>query len=90
MGFNDALKRNKDGSYILKHKTKEARLKGECIECGQNPSSRDLLYKYKADDMMLVRNHIEEHLTAHPKHKSVTPQWCNKCNTLIKYLVRIV
>tara|TARA_B110000495_G_C22594916_1_gene356269 strand:- start:111 stop:380 length:270 start_codon:yes stop_codon:yes gene_type:complete len=86
----DGLKKRKDGSYILKHKTKEARLKGDCIECGQNPSSRELLLRHNTEDMMLVRNHIEDHLTSHPKHKAVTPRWCSKCNALIKYIVRIV
>ena len=35
-------------------------------------------------------NNIEEHLTMHPKHKSVTPEWCGSCKALKKYLVRIV
>ena len=49
----------------------------------------NLLYKYKAEDMILVRNHIEEHLTMHPKHKSVTPDWCDDCKVLKKYIVRV-
>ena len=55
MGFKDDLKRKKDGSYILKHKTKEGKV-GDCIECGQNPKARDLLYRYNSEDMILVRN----------------------------------
>ena len=31
MGFNDDLKRKKDGSYILKHKSKEGKV-GDCTE----------------------------------------------------------
>ena len=45
MGFKDDLKRKKDGSYILKHKSKEGKV-GDCIECGENPKARDLLYRY--------------------------------------------
>jgi|TARA_R110000823_G_scaffold271302_1_gene390712 hypothetical protein len=90
MGFKDNLVRQRDGSYLLKSKTKKAKTEGMCIECGENPLVRDLLFQYKAEDMILVRNHIEEHLTMHPKHKSVTPEWCGSCKALKKYLVRIV
>ena len=89
MEYNDGLKHKKDDSYILKHKTKEGK-EGDCTECYQNPNSRDLLYKYNADDMMLVRNYIEDHLTSHHLHKSVTPDWCGTCKSLKKYLVRVV
>ena len=90
MGFKDNLVRQKDGSYLLKSKTKKAKIKGMCIECGENPSVRDLLFQYNAEDMLLVRNYIEEHLTTHPKHKSVTPDWCDTCKALKKYVVRVV
>ena len=57
MKINKNLVRNKDGSYILKYKTKKAK-KGDCIECGQNEKGRTggLLYRYKADDMISVQN----------------------------------
>jgi hypothetical protein len=90
MGFNDKLIRQKDGSYVLKSKTKKAKKEGACFECGENPAVRELLYRYNADDMILVRKHIEEHLTMHPKHKSVTPDWCNECKVLKKYVVHVV
>jgi len=88
MEYNDGLKRKRDGSYILKYKTKEGK-EGDCIECGQNPKARDLLYRYNTEDMMLVRNHIEDHLTSHHLHKSVTPEWCGTCKSLKKYLINI-
>ena len=47
------------------------------------------MYQYNAEDMISVRNHIEEHLTMHPKHKSVTPDWCDDCKVLKKYIVRV-
>ena len=88
MGFKDDLKRKRDGSYILKHKTKEGK-EGDCIECGQNPKARDLLYRYNTEDMILVRNHLEDHLRSFPKHESIKPFWCKKCQTLIKYMIKI-
>jgi hypothetical protein len=48
------------------------------------------MYRYNSDDMILVRNHIEDHLTMHPKHKSVTPDWCSTCETLKQYIVHII
>ena len=90
MGFKDNLVRQKDGSYLLKSKTKKVKKKGTCVECGENGSVRDLKYRYNSDDMILVRNHIEDHLTMHPKHKSVTPDWCSTCETLKQYIVHII
>jgi len=89
MGFNDDLTRMKDGSYILKHKSKKSK-DGDCIECGENTKSRDLLFRYNAEDMLLVRNYIGDHLTMHPKHKSVTPDWCSTCEALKQYIVNII
>jgi hypothetical protein len=88
MGFKDDLTRNKDGSYILKHKTKEGK-EGDCIECGENPKARDLLYRYNTEDMILVRNHINTQLRSFPNHESMKPVWCKKCQTLIKYIIKI-
>ena len=85
---SDRLKKRKDGSYILKHKTKEGK-EGDCIECGQNPKARDLLYRYNTEDMLLVRNHIDSHLRSFSKHESIKPLWCKKCQTLIKYMIKI-
>jgi len=90
MAFDDKLIRQKDGSYILKSKSKKANKEGVCVECGENPSVRDLMFQYNAGDMILVRNHIENHLFMHPKHKSVTPEWCGTCKAFKRYLVRIV
>ena len=90
MGFKDNLVRQKDGSYLLKSKTKKVKKKGTCVECGENGSVRDLMYRYNSDDMILVRNHIEDHLTMHPKHKSVTPDWCGTCKSLKRYVVEMV
>ena len=62
MSFKDNLVKQKDGSYMLKSKTKKVKKEGTCIDCGENPAVRDLLYQYNAEDMVLVREYIEEHL----------------------------
>ena len=90
MGFKDNLVRQKDGSYAIKSKTKENKKEGACIECGENPIVRDLLYRYNSEDVILVREYIEDHLTMHPKHKSITPIWCDTCKALKNYLVKII
>ena len=84
------LTRRKDGSYVLKHKTTKAK-KGDCKECGQNEKNRPLglIYRYKADDMILVQNHIQQYLTDYSKAKSVTPNWCGTCKALIDYSVEL-
>jgi|TARA_R110000744_G_scaffold95866_1_gene185121 hypothetical protein len=89
MGFKDSLVRQKDGSYLLKSKTKKAKKDGVCVECGENSKARDLMYQYNTEDMILVRNHIENHLFMHPKHKSVTPEWCDTCKTFKRYVVKV-
>ena len=55
MGYKDNLTRKRDGSYVLKHKTKEHK-EGDCLECGENKKNRPLggLYRYNKDDMLLV------------------------------------
>ena len=88
MAYNDDLVRKEDGSYILKHKTKKSK-DGDCIECGQNPKSRDLLYRYKTEDMILVRKHITEHLRMHSSHNTMKPMWCKKCQALIEYKIKV-
>ena len=90
MTFKDNLVREKDGSYVLKSKSKKVKKKGLCVECGENGSTRDLLYQYNAEDMISVRNYIEDHLTMHPKHKSMKAVWCDTCKTLNKYLVQLI
>jgi len=90
MSFKDRLVRQKDGSYILKSKSKKAKKEGVCVECGENPLVRDLMFQYNTEDMIMVRNHIEIHLIMHPKHKSVTPEWCGNCKAFKRYLVRII
>ena len=88
MGFNDDLIRRRDGSYILKHKTKKSK-DGDCIECGQNTKLRDLLFRYKTEDMISVRKHITEHLRMHSTHGTMKPVWCKKCQALIEYKIKI-
>ena len=87
MVYKDNLVRKRDGSYVLKHKTKKHK-KGDCPECGENPKDRELggLYRYKKDDMLLVRKHIEEHLTFYSNTKSITPNWCSACQSLKQYV----
>ena len=86
MGYNDDLVKKRDGSYVLKHKTKEHK-EGDCLECGENKKNRPLggLYRYNKDDMLLVRNHIEEHLMFYSNTRSMTPIWCDTCQALKKY-----
>ncbi len=86
--MKDNLKRKKDGSYILKSRSTAGK-NGTCIECGENSETRELLFRYKQDDLMLVKNHIEDHLISFPKHESITPIWCSKCNCLLEYLIRM-
>ena len=88
MGYKDGLAKRKDGSYILKHRTKKSK-KGDCVECGQNPETRMLLFRYNSEDMLLVREYIEEHLRIHYTHESVTPIWCGKCQALQEYRIKI-
>ena len=85
MGFKDKLIKQKNGSYVLKSKDKKVKKKGICVECGENGLDRELLYQYNAEDMILVRNYIEDHLIMHPKHKSMTPEWCGTCKSLKQY-----
>jgi hypothetical protein len=86
MGHKDNLVRKKDGSYVLKHKTKKYK-EGDCHECGENKKDRPLggLYRYNKDDMVLVRKYIEEHLTFYSSTKSITPIWCGTCQSLREY-----
>jgi len=89
MGFKDNLVKEKDGSYILKSKTKKVMKKGTCVECGENGLARELLYQYNATDMILVREYMDNHLTLYPKHKSIRPEWCDTCKTLKGYKIRL-
>jgi|TARA_R110002020_G_scaffold9305_2_gene36757 hypothetical protein len=90
MGYNDDLVKKRDGSYILKHKTKKAK-EGDCVECGQNSKNRPLggLYRYNTEDMVSVREYIENHLRTYSRHKSIKPIWCNKCQALIIYTIML-
>ena len=88
MGFKDGLAKRKDGSYVLKHKTKKSK-KGDCVECGLNPETRMLLFRYNTEDMLLVRGHIENHLLLYFTHDSITPIWCEKCQALQEYICKI-
>ena len=85
MGFKDNLVKQKDGSYMLKSKTKKVKKEGTCIDCGENPAVRDLLYQYNAEDMVLVREYMEEHLITYHTHETITPNWCSTCKSLINY-----
>ena len=88
MGYKDDLVKKKDGTYVLTHKTKEA-IDGDCIECCENPLARAYggLYKYKTEDMLMVREYMEEHLRMNHRHKSIKPIWCKKCQSLLRYTV---
>ena len=88
MPIKDKLRRRKDGSYILASKAKESKT-GDCIECGENPTTRDLLFRYKQDDLMLVKEYIEDHLTTYSSHECITPKWCSKCQCLLEYKINM-
>tara|TARA_B100000029_G_scaffold409377_1_gene410918 strand:+ start:202 stop:489 length:288 start_codon:yes stop_codon:yes gene_type:complete len=89
MGFKDNLVKQKDGSYLLKSKTKKAKKKGTCIECGENSATRNLLYQYNAEDMILVREYMEDHLIMYSNCETITPKWCSKCKSLINYITKL-
>ena len=84
------LTRRKNGSYVLKHKTKKAK-QGDCLECGQNEKNRPLglLYRFRAWDMTSVQDHMEQYLRDYHKTKSITPLWCEECKALIEYSVEL-
>jgi|TARA_R100000030_G_C3169350_1_gene102840 hypothetical protein len=86
MGFDDNLFKDKDGSYRLASKAKKVK-KGICLTCGEDSTTRDLLYEYNTDDMLLVREYIEDHLITYSNHKSMKAIWCNECKALIEYKV---
>ena len=60
---------------------------GDCHECGENKKDRPLggLYRYNKDDMVLVRDYIERQLTFYSSTKSITPIWCDTCQSLKEY-----
>ena len=88
MGFKDNLIKNKKGSYTLKSKTKK-KSKTYCLECGEDGVTRDLLYEYNTEDVLLVRTHMEDHLITYPSHKSIKPEWCVGCNSLKGYKITL-
>jgi hypothetical protein len=88
MGFKDNLVKQKDGSYLLKSKSKKTKV-GDCIECGENPATRDLLYQYNAEDMILVREYMEEQLTTYSNFENITPNWCDECKSLMNYTTKL-
>lgn len=88
MSFNDNLLKTKDGKYTLKSKTDKAK-KGVCLECGQDSTTRELLFRYNSEDYLLVREYIEDHLTSYSNHKTMKPIWCEECAALIEYKVTL-
>ena len=84
MGFNDNLTKTKDGKFTLKSKTEKAK-KGVCVECGQDSTTQELLFRYNSEDYLLVREYIEDHLTSYSNHKTMKPIWCKECAALIEY-----
>ena len=82
-------RRNSVNARLAARKKAKQTKTGDCIECGENSTIRDLLFRYKQDDLLLVKSHIEDHLTSYPKHESVTPDWCKKCQCLLGYTIRM-
>ncbi len=87
MALKDGVTKQKDGAYILKRKSKKTK-DGDCIECGENPRSRKLMFQYKAEDYKLIREYMEESLNTH-NIKSIKPIWCDMCKALLRYTVNI-
>ena len=87
MAIKDKLRRQKDGSYILSSKAKESK-QGDCLECGENPTIRKLLFRYNPEDLKLVKEYIESQLSRY-LHESMTPIWCKSCQSLVEYKVNI-
>ena len=85
MSSKDGVTKQDDGSYILKRKSKKTK-DGDCIECGENPQSRNLLFQCKTEDFKLVCEYMEESLNTH-NFKSIKPIWCDKCKALLRYIV---
>tara|TARA_Y100000114_G_scaffold151023_1_gene167182 strand:- start:357 stop:638 length:282 start_codon:yes stop_codon:yes gene_type:complete len=88
MSFKDNLIKNKNGNFTLKSKSKKAK-KGVCLTCGQDSETQGLLYEYKAKDFILIRQHMEDHLTTYSTHKSITPIFCKECKALLEYKVTL-
>tara|TARA_R100001244_G_scaffold102241_1_gene76196 strand:- start:330 stop:611 length:282 start_codon:yes stop_codon:yes gene_type:complete len=89
VAIKDKLRRQKDGSYILNSKAKESK-QGDCVECGENSTTRSLLFRYNPEDLKLVKGYIESQLSRYSTtEESITPVWCNTCKSLIKYLVNV-
>jgi hypothetical protein len=88
MGFRDKLHKGSDGKYKLKSKTKKAK-KGVCLTCGADALTRNLLYQYNAEDMILVRDYMENHLIVYSNHETIKPIWCEECKALIEYKVTL-
>ena len=82
------LTRRKNGSYVLKHKTKKAK-QGDCLECGENATTRELLFRYNPEDLKLVKEYIEAQLSRYTNEESITPIWCKTCQSLIEYRTKI-
>jgi len=89
MSFKDNLIKRKNGSYSLKSKSKKVQKKGTCIECGQNGSTRDLMYEYDSEDVINVREYMEDHLVTYSNHQTMTPVWCPECKALTEYRVSL-
>ena len=88
MGFKDNLTKDKNGNYLLKSKV-DKKSKTYCLECGEDGVTRDLLYEYNTEDVLLVRTHMEDHLITYPSHKSIKPEWCVGCNSLKGYKITL-
>ena len=88
MSFKDNLKKNKKGGYSLRSKV-DKKEEGVCLYCGQDKVTQDLLYEYNTDDMLMVREFMEDHLTTYSNHKSISPIWCSECKALIEYKVKL-
>ncbi len=88
MAIKDKLRRQKDGSYILSSKAKESK-QGDCLECGENATTRELLFRYNPEDLKLVKEYLEAQLSRYSNEESITPIWCKTCQSLIEYKTKI-
>ena len=44
---------------------------------------------FNAEDMILVREHMEDHLITYSNHETIKPIWCEECKALIEYKVTL-
>ena len=47
------------------------------------------MYEYDSEDVINVREYMEDHLVTYSNHQTMTPVWCPECKALIEYKVTL-